>query len=145
MFSYFETPLSAQFQRLEQEFDDLFEAWAPWSGNIRSLPSGTFPAVNVGSTPDSVTVYVFAPAVDPKGFEVSLQENVLSVSGNRDAATEKDATYYGQVRFGGAFRRIITLPEDVDPDKVEASYRDGILQITVQRRESAKARRIEIH
>jgi len=145
MFSYFETPLLAEFRRMEQEFDDLFETWAPWSGGIRSLPSGTFPAVNVGSTPDAVTVYLFAPAVDPKSFEVSLQENVLSVSGKRELATETEATYYRQERFGGTFRRIVTLPEDADPDKVEATYRDGILQISVRRRESAKARQIEIH
>lgn len=145
MYSYFEMPLLAEFRRMEQEFDDLFETWAPWSGGIRSLPAGTFPAINVGNTPESVTVYVFAPAIDPKSLEVSMQENVLSVSGKREIAPEKEATYYRQERFTGSFRRIISLPEDVDPDKVEATYRDGILQISVQRRASAKPRQIEIH
>jgi HSP20 family protein len=145
MYSYFEMPLLAEFRRMEQEFDDLFESSRPWSGGIRSLPAGTFPAINVANTPESVTVYVFAPGIDPKELDVSLQENVLSVSGKREIAIEKAATYYRQERFAGAFRRIISLPEDVDPDKVQASYRDGILQITVQRRESAKPRQIEIH
>ena len=142
---YSESPLFAQFRRLEQEFDELFGAWSPWAAGIRSLPAGTFPAINVASNPDSVVVYVFAPGIDPKSLEVSLQENVLSISGQRDISAEPNATHYRQERFSGAFRRAINLPEDVDPDKVEATYRDGIVQITVQRRESAKPRLIQIH
>lgn len=143
-FSYSESPLLAEFRRLEHEFDELLGGWTPWSGGIRSLPAGTFPAVNVGSSPENVTVYVFAPGIDPKSLTVSLQENVLSVSGQRDVPLEPNATYYRQERFGGAFQRMISLPEDVDPDKVEATYRDGIVQIAVQRRASAKPRQIEI-
>lgn len=143
--SYAESALFAELRRFEQEFDELFTAWTPWTGGIRSLPSGTFPAINVGSNPDSVTVYVFAPGIVPKSLEVSLQENVLSVSGQRDIPMEQNASYYRQERFGGSFRRVISLPEDVDPDKVNATYRDGIVQVTVQRRESAKPRQIEIH
>jgi len=143
--SYSESPLFAEFRRLEQQFDELFGGWTPWTGGIRSLPAGTFPAINAGSNPDSVTVYVFAPGIDSKSLDVSLQENVLTVTGQRDIPVEQNAIYYRQERFGGAFRRVVTLPEDVDPDKVEASYKDGIVQITVQRRESAKPRQIEIH
>jgi HSP20 family protein len=144
-FGFTDSSLFGDLRRLEQELDDLLGAGTPWSGGIRSLPPGTFPAVNVGSTDDQVTVYVFAPGVDPKALDIQLQQNVLSVSGQRDVAQEKGATYYRQERFGGEFRRVLTLPEDVDPDKVEAAYRDGIVQISVRRRESAKPRQIEIH
>jgi HSP20 family protein len=143
--TYSEAPLLAEFRRLEQELDELFATSTPWSGGIRSIPSGTFPAINVGSTGDSVTVYVFAPGIDPKQLEISMQQNVLSISGRRPVPVDESATYYRQERFGGEFRRVITLPEDVDPDKVDASYRDGIVQITVHRRESTKPRQIEIH
>ena len=140
-----ESPLFAEFRRLEQQFDELFGAWTPWTGDIRSIPAGSFPAINVASNPDSVMVYVFAPGIDPKSLEVSLQEHVLYVSGEREVPVDANATYYRQERFGGAFRRVISLPADVDPDKVEAAYRDGIVQISLQRRESAKPRLIEIH
>jgi len=143
--SYAESPLFAQLRRLEQEFDELFTGGTPWTGGIRSLPAGTFPAINVGSNADSVTVYVFAPGIDPKSLDISLQENALSVSGQRGIPADENASYYRRERFGGSFRRVISLPEDVDPDKVEATYRDGIVQIIVQRRESAKPRQIEIH
>jgi HSP20 family protein len=144
-FGFTDSSLFGDLRRLEQELDDLLGAGTPWSGGIRSLPPGTFPAVNVGSTDDQVTVYVFAPGVEPKALDIQLQQNVLSVSGRRDVPEEKSATYYRQERFGGEFRRVLTLPDDVDPDKVEAVYRDGIVQIGVKRRESAKPRQIEIH
>ena len=134
-----------EFRRLEQELDALLGAGTPWSGGIRSLPAGTFPAINVGSSDDKVTVYVMAPGIEPGSLDITLQQNVLSISGAREIPVEQGATYYRQERFGGRFRRVVTLPDDVDPDKVDAVYRDGIVQIRVQRRESAKPRQIEVH
>lgn len=131
------------FGRLEQELDDAFGGSTAWSGGIRSLPPGTFPAINVGSTEDGVTVYLFAPGIDPKKLDISIQQNVLSISGAREASEEK-GNYYRRERFTGEFRRVISLPDDVDPDKVEASYREGIVQIRVRRRESARPRQISV-
>jgi HSP20 family protein len=146
MFSsmYSESPLLAQFRRLEEELDEIFGTATPWTGGIRSLPPGTFPAINVGGTEDSVTVYLFAPGIDAKKLEISIQQNVLTVSGERELPRDDEAAYYRQERFGGEFRRVLSLPEDVDPDKVDASYRDGVVQIAVRRRESAKPRQIAI-
>jgi HSP20 family protein len=129
--------------RLQQEVDELFGSWGSPSG-IRSLPRGTFPGVNVGQTPERVDVYLFAPGIDPKSLEISVQQNLLAVSGKRDLRTEEEANYYRQERFCGEFRRVISLPEDVDPERVQAKYVDGIVQIEVQRRESARPRRVEI-
>ncbi len=140
-----ESPLFSEFKWLEQELDEFFTGATPWAGGIRSLPPGTFPAVNVASSADTVTVYLFAPGIDAKSLEISLQQNVLSVGGRREASPASDATYYRNERFEGEFRRVIALPEDIDPEKVEASYRDGIVEIRVQRRESSKPRQIEIH
>jgi HSP20 family protein len=141
---YSENPLLAQFRRLEEELDEVFGGATPWTGGIRSSPPGTFPAINVGGTEDNVTVYLFAPGIDAKKLDISIQQNLLTVSGEREVPRDDAATYYRQERFGGEFRRVISLPDDVDPDKVEASYRDGIVQITVARRESAKPRQIAI-
>lgn len=140
-----ESPLFSEFQRLEQELDEFFTGATPWAGGIRSLPPGTFPAINVASSPDSLTVYLFAPGIDAKALEISLQQNVLSVNGRREVSQDSNATYYRNERFEGEFRRSIALPEDIDPDKVEAAYRDGIVEIRVQRREASRPRQIEIH
>lgn len=142
--SFSDHSIFSDLQRLEQELDDLTSAGTAWAGGIRSLPPGTFPAVNVGSSDDQVTVYVFAPGVDPKKLDIQLQQNLLSVSGRRDLDSEDRATYYRRERFNGEFRRVLSLPDDVDPDKIDAVYRDGIVQISLRRRESTKPRQIEV-
>ena len=147
MFTRFVIPESALFnevRRLEQELDELIGGGSSWSSSIRSLPPGTFPAINVGSTDDQVTVYAFAPGIDPKSLDIQMQQNLLSISGARNEAPESGATSYRQERYRGEFRRTLTLPEDVDPDKVEAKYREGIVEITVKRRESTKPRQIAV-
>jgi HSP20 family protein len=148
MFTRFVDPSGALFsevRRLEQELDELLGGSTSWSSNIRSLPPGTFPAINVGSTDEQVTVYAFAPGIDPKSLDIQMQQNLLSISGRREEAPEQGGTYYRQERFRGEFNRVLTLPEDVDPDKVEAKYRDGIVEISIKRRESAKPRQIAVH
>ena len=130
--------------RLQQEVDELFGSWSSPLG-IRSLPRGSFPAVNVGQTPERVDVYLFAPGIDPKSLDISIQQNLLTVSGKREIKVTEEADYYRQERFSGEFRRVISLPEDLDPERVQARYVNGIVQISVQRRESARPRQIEIH
>jgi HSP20 family protein len=148
MFTRFVIPQSALFgevRRLEQELDELLGGGPSWSSGIRSLPPGAFPAINVGSTDEQITVYAFAPGIDPKSLDIQIHQNLLSISGTRTENPEPDATYYRQERFRGEFRRALTLPEDVDPEKVEAKYRDGILEIVVKRRESTKPRQITVN
>ena len=129
--------------RLQQEVDELFGSWSSPLG-IRSLPRGTFPAINVGQTPERVDIYLFAPGIDPRSLDISIQQHLLTVSGKREIRVQEDATYYRQERFSGEFRRVISLPDDVDPERVQAKYVEGIVQIGVQRRESARPRQIEI-
>ncbi|HJY05980.1 MAG TPA: Hsp20/alpha crystallin family protein, partial [Bryobacteraceae bacterium] len=117
--------------------------WSAPTG-IRSLPRGSFPAVNVGASPDKLEVYLFLPGVDPKRLDISIQQNLLTVSGERNLTPDEKASYYRQERFSGEFRRAITLPEDVATDGVDAQYRDGVLQISIPRREQARPRQIQV-
>ena len=139
-----DTSLFDEFRRLETEMDQLLGRWA-WPAGIRAVRRGTFPPINVGSTPDRVDVYVFAAGLDPKTLDISIQQNLLAVSGSRQLEVDEAADYYRRERFDGDFRRVITLPDDVDPERVDAKYRDGVLQITVQRRESARLRQITVN
>jgi HSP20 family protein len=133
-----------ELRRWDSDWDELFTR-SPWGSSIRAVEYGTYPPLNVGSSPDSVDVYLFAAGLEPKSLDVSLQQNLLTISGERKADTEENATYYRRERFHGAFQRVLTLPEDVDPDKVDASYRDGVLHVRIARREAVKPRRIEVH
>jgi HSP20 family protein len=141
----FSNSLFDEFWRLQQEMIEGFFGDRAGPGGIRSLPRGSFPAINVVNTAETVQVYLFAPGVDSKALNVSLQQNLLTVEGKRPVLLEEKATYYRQERFGGDFRRVISLPEDVDPERIEAKYREGIVQVIVQRQQLAKPRQIEIH
>jgi len=128
-----------------EDIDEALGGGASSSGGIRSLPRGSFPAVNVIQTPEKVQVYLFAPGIDPKKLEVSIQQGLLTIAGQRQIELNENGTYYRRERFGGEFSRAITLGEDVDSERVQATYRDGIVQISVHRREPAQPRQIEIH
>jgi HSP20 family protein len=143
LFGGFETDLFDQFRRLESEMGQLF-GHSPWPAGIRAVQRGTFPPINVGATPERVDVYLFASGLDPKKIDVSIQQNLLSLSGSRKIEANENAEYYRRERYDGDFRRVITLPDDVDPERVEAKYRDGVLQISIQRREAAQPRQITV-
>ena len=130
-------------RRLENGLDQLLSR-SPYSTGIRAVPRGTFPPVNVGATSEQVDVYLFAAGADPKSINVSIQQNLLTVSGNRTVSVNPDAEYYRRERYDGDFHRVIALPDDADPDQVDARYRDGVLHITVRRRQAVKPRQIQI-
>lgn len=138
----FENRLFDEIRRMEQDMEELLSSVR--ATGIRSVGRGAFPALNVGATSDTVNVYLFAPGVDPKSLDVSIQQNLLTVSGERPANQVEGADYYRQERFNGSFRRVITLPDDVDPERVDARYRNGVLHIAVQRRETVKPRQITV-
>jgi len=135
--------LFEEFRRMEQQMDELFGSGTQPPA-IRSVARGTFPPINMGAAADGIDIYVYAAGMDLKSIELNIQRNLLTVAGEREVPVDENATYYRQERFSGPFRRVIALPEDVDPDRIEAKYRDGILQITARRRESAKPRQITV-
>jgi HSP20 family protein len=138
--------LFGQFERLRRELDDVFGVSAlPTS--IRSVAPGTVPAINIGRTPKSVEIYAFAPGLDASKIEVTLDRGVLRIAGERTAAMPEGSTpaqAYTRERGSGRFTRAISLPDDVDPAQVNASYRDGVLQVSVGRREAAQPQRITV-
>lgn len=138
--SLFPRDLFAEMDRLRREMLQTFDL----SPSIRGLTRG-YPALNVGGTSRSVDVYAFAPGLDPAAIEVQIEKGALTLSGERkvDEVPEK-ATVHIDERFAGRFRRVVSLPDDVDPNAVEATYRDGVLHVRIQRKEEAQPRRIAI-
>jgi HSP20 family protein len=118
----------------------------PASG-IRGFGRGGFPALNVGTTPESVEIYAFAPGLDPSTVDVTIDRGVLSISGERRSELPSDgnkvSTHINE-RFSGRFRRVVSLSDDVDPDSTAAKYSDGILHVSIKRRTGSQSRRIEI-
>jgi len=92
-------------------------------------------------------VLALAPGIDPAALQLTVDKGLLVVAGERKAEqpANDNVAVYAKERFEGAFRRVISLPEDADPAAINASYRDGLLRVTVARRESSKPRQIQIH
>lgn len=144
--SSYPSSLFAELDRLRREMDESF-GLAGLPASIRSAAPGAFPAINIGSTPASVEIYAFAPGVDPSKVEVTVDRGVMTISGERPATApgnDPKISVYSNERFSGRFRRAIALPDDADPAKIEAKYRDGVLHVSVGRRESALPKRIAV-
>lgn len=141
--SLFPRDVFAELDRLQRDMQQMFDV----SPSIRGFGRGGFPALNVGGTPSSVEIYAFAPGLDPDKIEVNFHRGTLSISGERAASLpdgdEKSAVHINE-RFAGRFQRVLSLPDDIDPNSCNADYRDGVLHVSIKRRESAMPRRIEI-
>lgn len=137
--------LFAELNRMQSLLDQVF----PSAGSsIRSAPGAGFPVLNVGTTPSAIEVQALAPGLDPSRLELTVDRGLLVIAGERPSALPpagERTSVYAQERFAGKFRRVVSLPEDADPARVEASYRDGVLRISVAKRESSLPRRIEVH
>jgi HSP20 family protein len=140
----FEGNLFDDLMRIQEEMERISGPRA-WPAGIRSVARGTYPPINVGATSDGVDVYLFAAGLDSKTLDISIQQNLLTVAGERKVDVPENVEHYRRERFSGSFRRVISLPEDVDPDKVDAHYADGVLRIAVRRREASRPRQIEVN
>ena len=142
--SLFPYDMFGEMDRLQREIQQALDL----SPNIRGFGRGGFPALNIGGTPQTVEVYAFAPGVDPKSLEIDLERGMLTISGERKSQLPEagaQSTLHINERFAGRFRRVVSLPEDADPDAVDATFKDGLVRISIQRRAAAQPRRITIH
>lgn len=142
----FSRDLFAELDRLQRDLQQSVDL----SPNIRGLSRHGFPAINVGGTPSSVELFAFAPGVDPASLDVQVEKGVLTIAGERKQAgreSEPDerATVHIDERFEGAFRRVLSLPDDIDAQSISARYRDGVLHVSIPRQQAAQPQRIQIH
>ncbi len=130
----------SEFDRLQQVMQQALNS----GPSIRGRSHG-YPAINVGGTANSVDIYVFAPGVDPAKLEVQYEKGTLSLSGERTLPEVPDnANVHIDERFAGRFRRVVSLPDDVDPNQIDASYRNGVLHVRVARSAESRPRRIPV-
>ncbi|GAB3247317.1 Hsp20/alpha crystallin family protein [Chitinimonas naiadis] len=135
-----------ELERISRELDAMFSQPGTSQG-IRAAAGGAFPAVNIGNTPTSTEVYVFAPGVDPASIDLVLEKGVLTVAGERpdDLPEESERlSVFRRQRFHGKFRRAITVPDDIDTDQVTANYRDGVLAVSLKHSAAAQPKHITI-
>lgn len=130
---------------LRKEMDRLFERF--WEGDFPALPAfGEWsPALDVSETKDAVVVKAEVPGMDPKDIQLSLQENMLTIKGEkRQEKEEKGEHFYRAERSYGAFARVVRLPVSVDGEKVTASFKNGLLTVTLPKAPAARGSMIPI-
>ncbi|GAB61041.1 MAG: Hsp20/alpha crystallin family protein [Candidatus Jettenia sp.] len=103
------------------------------------------PPIDLSETNDKITVKAEIPGIDPKDIDISIQENTLFLKGEkREEKEEKGKNYYRIERQYGSFSRSVVLPATVDTDKVTAECKNGVLEITLQKKEEVKPKQISI-
>lgn len=132
----------AELDRMQREAQQRF-------GQVPSIrgTGGSYPALNVGGTQESVEIYAFAPGLDPAKIEVNLERGVLTLSGERSSsipAENAQIAVHVNERFAGRFSRAVSLSDDLDPNQVAAKYNDGVLHISIKRRASFQPRRVQV-
>ena len=136
----------SELNRLQDALDQVFRPAE--RSSIRALTGASFPVINVGTTPDTIEVMALAPGVDPATLQLSIDRGLLVIAGERKSQVPPPGdgvAVYARERFAGPFRRVVSLPDEADAGKVDATCRDGILRVTVTKRESSRPRRIEVN
>lgn len=118
--------------------DDLFSRFFNENENV------TVPSVNVKEGKEEYTIDVAAPGLDRKDFKIDLNNNVLEISSEKEVKEESDDDKIMRREFRySSFKRSFTLPDTANTDKIKASYKDGILSISIPKKEEAKAKPIK--
>jgi HSP20 family protein len=129
--------------QLLQSFGSVFDS--PLDASLETWPGGRFPAVDVHDGKDTVTVKAELPGVKKEDIDISLQDGVLTLSGERKGGRdEKNGGATRSERWFGRFERSISLPYPVDAKTIKATYTDGVLTIELAKAEEAKPKQIKI-
>jgi HSP20 family protein len=149
------------FTSLRREIDRLFEdfEWGSWRSPFRralfdvepflrgEVTWGKVPAVDVADTATSYEITAELPGLDEKNVEVKLSEGTLTIKGEKkEEKEEKKKDYYLSERHYGSFQRSFSVPDGVDAEKIEATFKNGVLTVTLPKTAEAqkKEKKIEI-
>src|SRR5260370_14357206 len=136
-------PSLDSWSSLRDDLNSLFELLFWWScARQGQLFSGWSPAIDLYQNNDNVVAVVELPGMRRKDIEISLHDGTLTISGERRSESSNGEKAERTGRYIGKFRRSITLPTRVDGNKVSASYRAGMLTITLPKAEEAKPKQI---
>jgi len=135
-----------QLSVLRDEIDRLFESpLHALTNTSQQFLSGWLPSIDLFEDRDHLTLRAELPGMRNEDIDIALHGDVLTISGERKEDKKfEDAQTFRSERFLGKFQRAVTLPMPVAADKVDASYTDGVLTVTLPKAEEAKPRQIEV-
>jgi HSP20 family protein len=131
-------------ERINRMFDDTMRTIYPQEGE--ELERGTWmPAVDIHETEDGYVVKADLPGIKKEDIQIDLKDSTLTLKGEKkfEQKVSKD-NYIRTERAYGTFVRSFTLPHNVDSEKIKASYKDGVLELTLPKKEEAKPKQIKV-
>ncbi len=131
--------------RMNRIFDEAFRGQPGASEDDWALGGNWAPAVDIFEHEDNIVLKAELPGIDPKDVNIHVENNVLSLRGERKFETEvKREDCHRVERAYGTFSRSFTLPNVVNTEKIDAEYKDGVLKVTLPQKEEAKPKQISI-
>lgn len=128
--------------QLQKEMGSLFDMPATES-NFGTTEWA--PAVDIKETEEQFVIHADLPGVKSEDIDVTTENGILTIKGSRESKKEEEKENYKRVeRFSGSFMRRFTLPEKADLENIKAVTKDGVLELTIPKREQSKAKRIEV-
>jgi HSP20 family protein len=119
--------------------DFLYPDWSDWSTRNYSLPNTTLPSVNIKEEDDHFQIEVAAPGLNKEDFKIESENDLLKIYSEKKEESEKNTDKYSRKEFSyQSFCRSFTLPATADGDKITATYENGILFVTIPKKEEAK-------
>lgn len=125
--------------RMPFVFDDFFNPWNEWFDGGLLPRSINMPAVNITENKDDYLVSMAVPGMKKEDFKIDVNGNMLTISSEKEESSEEKGKKFTRKEFNySSFSRSFTLPEEINKEKIEARYKDGVLTIALPRREEAK-------
>lgn len=132
-------------ERMNRMFEDSHRGLGRANTEDWALGGSWAPVVDIYEHEGSIVLKAELPGIDPKDVDVRLENNLLTLSGERKLDNEvKQENYHRVERAYGAFTRSFTLPSVVDQEKIKADFKDGVLKVTLPKREEAKPKQISV-
>ncbi len=133
--------LTKASERMPVFFDDFFKPWNEWFDKGEGLWNRTLtiPAVNITENKDNYLVSLAVPGMKKDDFKIDVDGNMLTISSEKEETKEEKEKRFTRKEYSySSFSRSFTLPDEVNKEKIEAKYEDGVLKLSLPRKEEAK-------
>jgi HSP20 family protein len=133
------------FERMRRDMDRMWDSFFE-RGTLRGKEGREWlPSLDVAETKNEIVVKAEVPGLDPKDIDISLSDGLLTIKGEKkQEREEKEENYHLVERSYGSFTRSIRLPNEVQSDKIKASYKNGVLKVVLPKSEEAKKKEVKI-
>jgi HSP20 family protein len=126
-------------ERMPSAFDDFFKPWNQWFGNENLFGMSKIPPVNVTDNKEDFTLSLAAPGLTKEDFKIDVDGNMLTISSEKEETNEeKDEKFTRKEYNYTSFCRSFNLPEEVNKEKIDAAYKDGVLKVTLPKNDAFK-------